>query len=149
VSMHRGQQSGVVRVLLLKCALILTLGGVAHAEEDDFTFESDVEEHDGTTESAFEAVLRDTPPATPVVQTPDTNLVWTGLPRLGSDDGEYCIGRNWVQLPRDDVEEAERNAWQGSPTCSPASPNCRACCRPTTAPSIPPTTYRQNSWTTW
>ena len=49
----------------------------------------------------------------PVVQRPASNLVWTGLPRLGSHDGEYCIGRNWVQLPREDVEEAERNAWQG------------------------------------
>jgi hypothetical protein len=108
---HRGQQTGAVRVVLLKCFLILTLGGAAHAQEDDFTFESDVEEHDGTTESALEAVLSDAAPATPVVQTPRTGLVWTGLPRLASDDGEYCIGRTWVQLPRDEVEAAEQNAW--------------------------------------
>jgi hypothetical protein len=66
---------------------------------------------DGETESDLTALLEEDRPAAPAVPTPVSNMVWTGLPRLGSDDGEYCIGRNWVQLPRDEVEAAEQDAW--------------------------------------
>lgn len=81
------------------------------ASADDFEWESNVEDRDGTTSSDFVARVEDGRPTTPVASNPSNNLVWTGLPRLGSHEGEYCIGRNWVQLPPDEVEAAEQTAW--------------------------------------
>ena len=75
-------------------------------------WDTEEDENAGSTRSEFLVRVGSDEPASPAVHTPATNLVWTGLPHLGStDDGEYCIARNWVQLPPDEVAEAERNAW--------------------------------------
>ena len=97
-------------------ALADTTGDVDQAANDDETedFEWTSGDHDeqGNTSSELTVRMRENGPTAPAVPTPTSNLVWTGLPRVGSDDGEFCIGRNWVQLPRDEVADAERNAWR-------------------------------------
>ena len=105
---------------------VLPAGALADADEpidddaetnddtDDFEWTNNEGNEDGTRRSDFLRRVSGDQTASPAVQTPATNLVWTGLPHLGStDDGEYCIARNWVQLPPDEVAEAERNAWLG------------------------------------
>lgn len=100
----------------LACALIvapvtaLADDGKSASDELDWTpgGESNA---DGVQRSEIKARLAKQHPTTPVAQNPSGDQVWTGLPRLGTDDGEYCIARTWVQLDPDDVEQAEQNAW--------------------------------------
>jgi hypothetical protein len=94
-------------------ALVAFLPGATFADSDgDLSWNSETDLDEGTNESEFESRLRDQQPTSPAVPRPTSNMVWTGLPRVGADDGEFCIGRNWVQLPRDEVDAAEQNAWR-------------------------------------
>ena len=96
--------------LLTQAAPSAVATGGPQLGESDYDYEGE----EIVTDVTAEDLASQAPSApTPVATGPDDGRVWTGLPRLGSDDGEYCIARNWVQLPREEVEEAERNAWQG------------------------------------
>ena len=97
----------------LTASLLMAVPAAALADDTgDFEWVSRDHDEQGNTSSEFTLHLGDAQPTAPAVPTPASNLVWTGLPRVGSDDGEFCIGRNWVQLPRDEVADAERNAWR-------------------------------------
>ena len=85
---------------------------MALADNDEsLEWDTEEDENEGSTTSEFLARIETDEPRSPAVLTPTTDLVWTGLPQLGSVDGEYCIDRNWVQLPPDEVEAAEQDAW--------------------------------------
>lgn len=77
-----------------------------HREDDDGEIKTDLSVNTPGKES--------TKPVTPAVSDTAAQDPWTGLPMVGNlgGGGDPCIEYRWVQLPADEIEAAERDAWE-------------------------------------
>lgn len=111
MGMTRTQATVRAAGLIFTGLVLIPLATQAAAANDQLDLEAPRERGQGSERRADITARRaGAAEPSPVVVTPGSDLVWTGLPRLASHEGELCLARRWVQLPAGEVGDAERQA---------------------------------------